>query len=50
MMTVVYVILGLYLMFVGLRMTGIWAGSTVLEGALLFLAGLFLIISQLFHG
>jgi len=47
MMSVFYVLIALYLMFVGARMTGIWASNTVLEGALLLLAGLFLFLAQI---
>lgn len=47
MMVVFFVLLGLYFMFRGARESGFWGGSPVIEGVLMFLAGLFLLIAQL---
>jgi len=47
MMTVFYVLIGLYLICAGARIAGIWGSNTVLEGVLLMLSGLFLIIAQI---
>jgi uncharacterized membrane protein len=47
MMTVFYVLLGLYFLFRGARESAFWGGSKVIEGVLMFLAGLFLLIAQI---
>lgn len=47
MTTVFLVLIGLYLLFRGARESAFWGGSTVIEGVLLFLAGLFLLIGQI---
>jgi hypothetical protein len=47
MMTVFFVLLALYFMIRGARESGFWGGNKVIEGALMFLAGLFLLFAQL---
>jgi hypothetical protein len=47
MMVVFYVLLAFYLLFRGARESGFWGGSQIIEGVLMFLAGLFLLIAQL---
>jgi hypothetical protein len=48
MMVLVYILLGLYLVFRGAREAGwSWANSRVVEGVLLFLTGLILLLAQL---
>lgn len=50
MMTVFYVLIGFYLLCYGARVAGIWGSNAVLEGVLLMLAGLFLLIAQIWRG
>lgn len=49
MMTAFYVSIAIFLLCVGSRMAGIWASNNVLEGVLLMLAGLFLLLAQIWR-